>query len=461
MPSRPVLTGSILLLLTGCGGPSAAPVSPAARNTVLFWGSEFRVRADLGAVTVNRQALDLVLLFDQTASMGNVIETARANASTILQDIRSRYPNSAFGVAALSDYVPGEVPWTLYQTLTLDLDAATAGLHAIRLTNGVDYPEAYSRALDEMRYLTWRPGARRYVVLLGDAPAKDPTFYGMDLGIDPGRDGVPGTQDDLRFADVVESLAADSIVVLAVYDGTKKKPLRAETRKGFDYLAARTGGVSLPIKQSQEVVEIVQLGLQRVLQPAPRLSVPRAFTDWVTATSFERIDSTSNVFVSPASVGAPAGTCAGIYRFPLTVVRGGQAGTDTVGHVWITARVGLMHLPWRVPLLVLFTLLLLGWQVLRTFGPAPLLVRYEQNHPLIGLLARMTLAGLVVGAGVAVWRYAPGTIPPHLAAMSDAAQLPAVGGDVGPTDTDESDAKRCRSPLAVRATPDEDGEVSR
>jgi len=401
--------GALALLANGCASPVAVP-----GHHDLGWRSSgrFTVVADLGSVLVTHQPVDILLLFDQTASMDNVIGTAKTNASGILRGIRQRYPNSAFGVAALSDYQRGESPWTLYQDLTLDLAAAAAGLRAIQLTNGVDLPEAYSRGLHESRFVGWRTGARRYLVLFGDAPAHDPSFYGVDFGVDPGRDGVVGTADDLRFADVVEALATDSIVGIAVYDGSKKKRFVAETRRGFDHLAARTGGVSLPIKGAREVVDIVQLGLSKILEPTPRLAVPSSYAEWVRADSFARVKDSTNGFAAPVGLQPPPGVCNGIFRFPLTVVRAGNHAADTVGQVWVTVRLGALNLPWRGPLLVLFVVPLVLWFLRRLARGPSALIRYEQNHRQWRLLGRAASLVTLSACCVAIWRYAPGNVPP-------------------------------------------------
>src|SRR5205807_2562115 len=140
------------------------------------------------------------------------------NAVSIIQDIRRANPNTAFGVASFGDYGSTDPVWTLDQDITQDTAQVVAGLGRIRMLDGGDYPEEYSRALYEMLFLNWRLGSQRYVVLFGYAPAQDPDVFANNLGIDPGRDGVPGTSDDLRYRDVVRQLVAAKITVIGIYD---------------------------------------------------------------------------------------------------------------------------------------------------------------------------------------------------------------------------------------------------
>jgi hypothetical protein len=201
------LLGALLVTCVACGPePIGGVVAPRQREFFMRASKHFDVEADLGALAFSKEPIDVLLLFDRTASMSNVIREAQVRAVELVGGIASLYPNAAFAVAGLADYFGGERAWVLYQDVTTDRTAVESGLGQISEASGGDYPEAYARALQEARSIGWRPGGgKKYVILFGDAPAHDPTFYGVDFGVDAGRDGIRGTSDDLR----VEPLVAD------------------------------------------------------------------------------------------------------------------------------------------------------------------------------------------------------------------------------------------------------------
>jgi hypothetical protein len=69
----------------------------------------------LDALTV-----DIAFLFDATGSMRNIIGTVQRNAVSILEQLRAKNPNTAFGVASFGDYGGSEPVWALDQDITAD-----------------------------------------------------------------------------------------------------------------------------------------------------------------------------------------------------------------------------------------------------------------------------------------------------------------------------------------------------
>ena len=300
--------------LAGCGAhDTLAPeqwtgyVPPAASR-------QFEIRVRLAQDPPSLERIDILLLFDVTQSMREVIDEVRANAGTIMRAIRAGNPNSAFGVASFADYQE-RMPWRLDRDITEDMDSISAAITRLRLYDGKDFPEAYSRALYEARFIGWRPGARRFIILFGDAPAHDPNFYGQSTGIDPGRDGIPGTEDDLRFAEVVRDLAVDRITVLVNY--VPGDPL---ARKGFEFLAAQTGGAAIPVSDAKQVSTAIVTGLNEQSFARPSIVVPPAFADWVRVSDGKRTrEGDLREYVYSVNVSVPPRATAGIRRFPLFV----------------------------------------------------------------------------------------------------------------------------------------------
>jgi hypothetical protein len=393
---------SLLLcaVLAGCGArDTLAPeqwtgyIPPAASK-------QFEVRVRLAQDPPSLERIDILLLFDITQSMREVIDEVRANAGTIMRAIRAGNPNSAFGLASFADYQE-HMPWRLDRDITEDMDSISTAITRLRLYDGKDFPEAYSRALYEARFIGWRPGARRFIILFGDAPAHDPNFYGPSTGVDPGRDGIPGTQDDLRFAEVVRDLAVDRITVLVNY--VPGDPL---ARRGFEFLAAQTGGAAIPVSDARQISTAIVTGLNEQSFARPSIVIPAAFADWVRVSDSKRTrEGELREYVYSVSVSVPPRATAGIRRFPLLVQYADATRSVEIGTTQVTLLTGWQHHPaWRWLVLGVAVLMLLWWVRRSRLRRS----RFLHNHRLARLLLQLlgfALVALLIYIG---WRHFEG-----------------------------------------------------
>lgn len=196
------------------------------------------------------QPFDVLFLFDTTGSMGGVIGSAQAGASSIMSTVAASAPDVQFGVANYKDYpgsysYPGyfdwygdtfDYPWQLNQGITADTGAVQTAIDSLYASGGADWPESLTRALWEAEQITWRPGASRLVVLFADAPPHDLDFAGNNFGGDPGPDGIASTADDLDFETVAANLAATGVKVAVVDSGG------GSAAAYYGHLASVTGG---------------------------------------------------------------------------------------------------------------------------------------------------------------------------------------------------------------------------
>lgn len=407
----------LLALSPESGWGADGRVRPREHDVYLRAGHSdtYELRVDVANPPPSTEPLDILLLFDATMSMRDVIETVRARAGEIMQALARISTNCAFGVASFGDYPPYGHPWSLHQDLTLDHALATRALQAISLENGGDIPEAYSRALYESQFLSWRPAARRFIVLFGDAPAHDGEFYGKpEFGIDPGRDGVPGTADDLRLRDVVEQVAAKGIKIIAVHDSPgwfSSKPYIAEAIRGFEFMATETGGLAVPIRSADQVPHAIQAGVREAYRPIPRIAVPGDYESWVGVSRRAGSRSADRLFGFGVTLQLPEGTPAGIYRFPLRAVFDSPGGGE-IGGSWVTIRTGLWNYPWRLPLLFAFLLSLApayAWRWARAGRDS---IRYLHNRQFLVALSGLAQIAVLALIACLIWAYAPGTLPP-------------------------------------------------
>ncbi len=375
------------------------------------------MQIDLARALPSYEPLDILLLFDATGSMGNVIDEVKKRSLEIMRSIRELYVNSAFGVAAIYDYKPQKQPWRLYQPLSLDISQVSESLQKVELSGGGDWPEAYVRGLYESRFLNWRKDARKYIILFGDAPAHDPEFYGVNYGIDPGRDGLEGTGDDLFLRPVIQQLKRDSLVVISVYDKGgwfKGKPETKNALKGFKFMAEQTGGICIPVRSSSDVPEAIKAGIREAFRPPPAIFVPKKYKAWVTTDGVRRIGASARRFKSPITLLPPDDTPNGVYQFPVLAMHGGKVGSGEIGHTWVIIRIGLANYNWRrlllwlYPLLLLLLLLLV---ILRRRLAGESIIRYVLNYPYLRLVWRIFLRIVILLAVFyLILKFVPGPI---------------------------------------------------
>ena len=141
--------------------------------------------------------VDLLFLADNTGSMGGVINSVKAEASSILADFESAFSDIDFGVARYlrdpseSSFVgSGDNAYELLTPISSDNTAVTAGIDSWFASGGGDFPEANLYALQQAATegkdtpsgvgggakTGWREGAKRVIAIFGDAPGHEETI---------------------------------------------------------------------------------------------------------------------------------------------------------------------------------------------------------------------------------------------------------------------------------------------
>lgn len=362
-PWAPASTGLLLAWAASC---HAEGVRPVRHDAWLPPGKqeELVVTVDLDEAPPCLQPVDVLFLFDATGSMSNVIGSVRVSAGAIMGEVLALTRSARFAVASFADHSEPKMLWRPLQDFTEEPGEIRMALGALELANGHDYPEAYLHALEQSRGLSWREEAERYVVLFGDAPARDPGFYGAPTGVEPGPDGLPGTADDPTMARVAASLRGDGLRVLGVIDDTDRKPLRDLTRMGFEYLAEATGGTVRSVRRAREVPSAVRSALREGFRPQPALLVPPGWAEWVSV-SEPRPGRGGRRFDFEVRLHPPPGSPTGLHELELAAVHAGEQGGGEIGRVPLRLRSGLAAIDWA-------TLLPAAWLAL---GLLALLVR--------------------------------------------------------------------------------------
>lgn len=117
--------------------------------------------------------LDVVFVIDATGSMGWVIEEVKDRIEDISQIVRSLVPIARFGFVAYRDRDDPEFI-TRQQTLTYSTAKLYRFLARLKAKGGGDWFEAIDAGLKvAIEEAGWRLGARKLIILIGDAPLKE------------------------------------------------------------------------------------------------------------------------------------------------------------------------------------------------------------------------------------------------------------------------------------------------
>jgi hypothetical protein len=337
-----------------------------------YFGFSGQVVAKIGVVIEEQPKIDfpvdVLLVFDRTGSMDKMIQAAAKSALGIVGDLQAQATDIRFGVASFADYQPlfsthpSDSPWTQEAGFSTDPIAIQQAIAGIDKGNGGDGPESYSRALYEAQFVSWRDGARKLIVLFGDS---------VDHEVDPGRDGLLGTTDDLRMPPVVQQLTANKIQVVGIF--ARSLPAVSEM---FRAISKGTGGKALPLESASETSSLLKAAILDSLRPVVNISAHGPLQGWVKSVTpyvNESKESSYSVEIEPADDAPP-----GLYRIPLSVSVSSKAQDQPfVGSAEAVVVVGWFNHPF-VPFAPLLTLLsFLAYLFVRSrFG------RFNSNHHL-------------------------------------------------------------------------------
>lgn len=371
--------------ISGCSEP--ATVTPTSSVMVMKPAHSREKTFDVvpPATAPRYEPIDIAFIFDGTQSMGGMIGAVQRSAGKILADVSSRSRNVRYAVAEFGDYhaleggcnlgLPadlGRPVWRLLQDFSADPAVVQTAIGAVGVDwNGCDTNEAYLRALEETRQLGWRRGAARYVVLLGDAPARSP---------DPGRDELLGTDDDLVPATVASAYARDHITLIGIYAGHGGSVASDAVAASFSALASPTPhGLALPLKRDSDVRDLIRQALVEVPPPPPAMAlVSPGYRAWVGTFRRTQAAGGEQAYKFRTMIMPPRGTAPGAYQLRFSAFAGPNGSGPAFGNALVTVRIGWEYYPLKP--VVLLPMLLLAALILRA------LLSKAQNSPRWGLL---------------------------------------------------------------------------
>ena len=185
-------------------------------------------------------ALEIVFSFDTTGSMYGYLEEIRGRVQDLIQRLQADIPAIRVAVMAHGDYCDAA---TSYVTKFLDLTTDAASLcdfvRNVGGTCGGDSPECYELVLREIRtQLSWSPGSRRAVVLIGDNLPHEANYPQNTLKID--------------WKEETRALAAESVTIYAVQCGNHR-----HADAFYQTLAVATGGKRLQLADMTSLFDLM------------------------------------------------------------------------------------------------------------------------------------------------------------------------------------------------------------
>ncbi len=160
------------------------------------------------------EGVDLVFVFDVTGSMGGWLKQARENILSIASTVEAIAPSLRMGYIAFRDDIARTFD------LSFDRKALHEAISKEQAAGGGDTPESIELAMDHAyAALSWRPRARKIIVVVGDAPSHDPDRCAVDAFLGKTR-GI-----------TVHSMAADPLI------------------KEFRTMAERSGGMLVDLSK--------------------------------------------------------------------------------------------------------------------------------------------------------------------------------------------------------------------
>ena len=152
----------------------------APRLQTMSSGSERSIAQDKAGVEsgsfrqtvaeLQESGLDIMFVFDSTGSMTRTILDTKSTIVQMLAVLRMLVPDARVGLVTYRD--DGRHEEYLVRQVPLDIDywRATNFVQFVIAEGGGDRPEGVRAGLNAAFEQHWRPGARRVIVLAGDAP---------------------------------------------------------------------------------------------------------------------------------------------------------------------------------------------------------------------------------------------------------------------------------------------------
>ncbi len=193
--------------------------------------------------------LDLIFVIDTTGSMEDDIDEVKREAINIVNAVASSSASWQMGIVTYRDHPiepfgdPGDYVSRVELEFSSDRAEIISSINAIRVGGGGDYEEAVYSGIMSAIGFRWRDGAKKAVIVMGDAPPHDPE---------------PETR--LTLATVLQAafdVDPANIYPLMIAD-------EAETYHSFQALADGSSGRLFNALTADEVIEVLNSTIESI-----------------------------------------------------------------------------------------------------------------------------------------------------------------------------------------------------
>ena len=321
----------------------SASISPDTVNLLIEKDECYTITKTVEIPSVSIKA-DILFSFDLSRSMNNFIENIKANANEIINELETKDIDLTVGVVSYMDYPynydgtcdypekdyghpdDGDYPFQLDQSLTGNFNNVINTINGLKMGNGGDTPESYTRVFYESysnSSIGWRNDAKKILINFADNVPHDcnlneniiPDIW--STGKDPGPDALMNTMDDLDLQDVLSEMAFNEIILLECH---------ASESIHWDYWTNLTGGNVILLDSDDFLDDVIDCLISDLLQPKIfdlHLEViSSGFENWldnVDPISYAELHTGSTVFFNE-TICVPVDTPAGVYEFIVSVV---------------------------------------------------------------------------------------------------------------------------------------------
>ena len=181
-----------------------------------------------GGTTAAAGDIDIVFTIDTTGSMGGYIAQVKQYAEDLVDQVQAQTNSARFALVSYRDdpawtgYYGGDYPARVEHGFTTDAASLKTAVDGLSVGGGGDWPETMYSGIDAALDLPWRPGVKKVVIVLADAPPHDPEpisgLTGQDvidhaLAVDPAEVYVvdTGSAVDSSLSNVIAGTGGSSV----------------------------------------------------------------------------------------------------------------------------------------------------------------------------------------------------------------------------------------------------------
>ncbi|MDZ7815694.1 MAG: vWA domain-containing protein [Planctomycetota bacterium] len=124
-------------------------------------------------IQMRRMGMDIVFMFDTTASMDNLLNDVKTSIDTIYNVTFKLVRTTRFACVAYRDFEPLNEYVTRTRDFTNDLTELKYFLNNLDASGGGDLEEAVQEGLHRVKRLRWRRTAYRVLIVFTDAPSHE------------------------------------------------------------------------------------------------------------------------------------------------------------------------------------------------------------------------------------------------------------------------------------------------